>query len=108
MAGELFTDASFTGGPINVDALSQVLGLNRNYFRAFRGAEPGQTTVILGGVHGNEPAGPAAFWKLFPTLKVDRGTVWFGLGDVDAMRLGQRTTAGDFKFNLNRMFVPAD
>lgn len=65
------------------------------------GSEPGPTSVILVGIHGNEKHGPIAASKVIPTLKVKRGKVLFVVGNPRALELGVRETDA----NLNRMFT---
>ncbi len=40
----------------------------------FKGARPGPTLVILGGVHGNEHCGPDAINRMMEDLRIDAGT----------------------------------
>ncbi len=65
-----------------------------------QGKEKGPTSMILTGVHGNEPCGVIAFKKILPTLKVQRGRVFFGYGNPKAIKAGARFVESD----LNRMF----
>ncbi|MBP7927612.1 succinylglutamate desuccinylase/aspartoacylase family protein [Patescibacteria group bacterium] len=64
------------------------------------GKEPGQTSIILVGVHGNEQCGVEALKKLLPTLSISRGTVLFILGNPKALGANARY----IEANLNRMF----
>jgi succinylglutamate desuccinylase len=66
------------------------------------GSKPGPTSVILAGVHGNEPAGILAFEKIIPLLVVDAGKVIFDIGNPEAVKKGIRF----MDINLNRMLLP--
>ncbi len=61
---------------------------------------PGPTVVLLAGVHGDEPCGLQAFGRIIPQLKIIRGRVIFELGNVQAIKRGER----ECDTNLNRMF----
>ncbi|MBI4086990.1 succinylglutamate desuccinylase/aspartoacylase family protein [Candidatus Kaiserbacteria bacterium] len=70
----------------------------------FRGKEPGPTSVILGGVHGNETCGVEAIRNILPNLAIEKGRVFIGYGNPRAIAANQRFTEA----NLNRMFKPDD
>lgn len=72
----------------------------REAFIQIIGKEDGPTSVILAGVHGNERCGVDAFDKMLPNLTIDRGCVWFGYGNPQAIEANVRFTEA----NLNRMF----
>jgi len=61
---------------------------------------PGNTTVILAGVHGNETCGIKAFEKIIPDLEIKKGTVHFIYGNPKAIKENVRY----IDVNLNRMF----
>src|SRR3989344_6869699 len=67
-----------------------------------KGEEEGPKSIILAGVHGNERCGVDALQTLLPTLKIDRGIVWFVYGNPRAIEKKIRYT----ETNLNRMFKP--
>lgn len=69
-------------------------------FIKIKGKEAGPTSVILAGIHGNETCGIQAFQEIIPSLKIDRGEVWFGYGNPKAIEQSIRFTDA----NLNRMF----
>ncbi|HEY4505674.1 MAG TPA: succinylglutamate desuccinylase/aspartoacylase family protein [Candidatus Paceibacterota bacterium] len=69
-------------------------------FIELRGREAGKTSVILAGVHGNETCGVEAFKKILPKLQIERGRVFFGYGNPEAILKKVRQTES----NLNRMF----
>lgn len=75
---------------------------NRDKFVRLDGNSAGPTSIILGGVHGNEIAGPKAFANILPGLQLDNGSVWFGYGNPLAIRRGVRAV----DTNLNRVFRP--
>ncbi len=75
---------------------------NRDKFVRLDGNYAGTTSIILGGIHGNELAGPKAFANILPNLHLENGSVWFGYGSPLAMKRGVRAQ----DTNLNRMFVP--
>lgn len=66
------------------------------------GRLPGPTSVILAGVHGDEPCGLEAFTKIIPTLQIGAGKVFFIYGNPRAIQASSRFT----ETNLNRMFKP--
>lgn len=65
-----------------------------------KGERPGPTIVIIGGVHGNEPAGYLAARKLVK-WKIGRGTL---VVMPDAHREAIRRNARGYPANMNRMF----
>lgn len=65
-----------------------------------RGAKTGPTSIVLGGVHGDETCGVNALTTLLPTLSIERGTVYVAYGNPRAIALNKRFT----ETNLNRMF----
>ncbi|MCD8494519.1 MAG: succinylglutamate desuccinylase/aspartoacylase family protein [Candidatus Pacebacteria bacterium] len=65
-----------------------------------QGKEAGPTSVILVGVHGNEPCGVRALEHILPNLTLTRGTVHVLLGNPRAYQKGVRFT----EMNLNRAF----
>ncbi len=75
---------------------------NQDSFLEISGKESGPTSVVLAGVHGNEPHGLRAFDLVIPKLEVQRGVVWFGKGNPRAILKNTRDTEGD----LNRKFKP--
>lgn len=64
------------------------------------GNEPGPTSVILAGVHGDERGGIDAFKKILSTLAIEKGKVFLGYGNPRAILVNKRFT----EQNLNRMF----
>lgn len=64
------------------------------------GALPGPTSMVIGGVHGNEKCGVQALNKLLPTLKIQKGRVLFAYGNPRAIAQNVRLT----EMNLNRAF----
>ncbi len=71
------------------------------------GLEEGPTLIIVGGMHGNEPAGVLALQRLLPRLAADpsalaRGRVVGLAGNRKALRQKQRFLAHD----LNRHWLP--
>lgn len=64
------------------------------------GKKPGSTSVVLAGVHGNEPCGVLAVERVLKTIKIERGTVYFILGNPEALAENTRKT----EFDLNRSF----
>ena len=65
-----------------------------------KGRNGGPTSMILAGVHGNEPCGVEAFKRLLPSLTIQKGRVFFGYGNPEAIKRKVRFTEAD----LNRMF----
>ncbi len=75
----------------------------KNGYVMKKGKESGPTSVIIAGNHGNEACGIKAFEKILPTLVVEKGTVFFVLGNPEAIQQNKRFTEA----NLNRMFRKA-
>lgn len=68
------------------------------------GIEPGPTSMILVGVHGNERCGVEAIEQLLPTLTIEKGKVIIAYGNPRAIEQDVRFT----ETNLNRMFKSDD
>jgi predicted deacylase len=70
---------------------------------ALRGADPGPTLIVVGGLHGNEPEGIAAARAAFASLSPGavRGEVVALVGNLRAVALGRRHVGRD----LNRMWT---
>src|SRR5205814_7401338 len=68
-----------------------------------RGTRPGPTLILLGGVHGNEPAGIIAARSVLADLTVDMvsGEIIAFVGNARAVAVGKRYLACD----LNRMWT---
>ena len=64
------------------------------------GANPGTTSIIIAGIHGDERGGIDAFEEIIPNLKIENGRVIFMYGNPEAIKLNKRFTEA----NLNRMF----
>jgi len=65
------------------------------------GKNPGNTVVVMGGVHGDEICGVEAVEKAM-SLEIENGKVYFILANLKAMELGVRQT----DVNMNRVFRP--
>jgi succinylglutamate desuccinylase len=77
------------------------------YFERFielAGTDPGSTSVVLVGVHGDEVCGVQALERLLPSLAIEQGRVFIGYGNPRAIGQGKR----QIDVNLNRMFKPDD
>ena len=72
------------------------------------GPNPGPTLILIGGLHGNEPAGPAALRQLMQIIETHqaelRGTVVAMLGNIGAIKTNQRYRSAD----LNRLWTPTN
>jgi succinylglutamate desuccinylase len=70
-----------------------------------RGAEAGPTLIVIGGMHGNEPAGIVAAREALGGLDADavRGEVIALIGNLRASTIGRRYIAHD----LNRLWTAA-
>ncbi len=71
------------------------------------GPEPGPILIIVGGLHGNEPAGVKALQRVLPQLAADAGGLVCGrviglAGNRKALRRKQRYLSHD----LNRYWLP--
>lgn len=64
------------------------------------GRKPGSTSVVLAGVHGDEPCGVQAVSEVLESIKVERGIVYFLIGNPEALAAKTRKT----EFDLNRSF----
>jgi predicted deacylase len=71
---------------------------------ALRGSAPGPSLIIVGGIHGNEPAGIAAALGALAALSIDdvRGEVIALIGNCRAVAAGRRHLGRD----LNRLWTP--
>lgn len=65
-----------------------------------KGNKSGKTSIILAGVHGNEPCGIEAFSQIIPTLAIEHGEVYFLIGNPKALESNIRF----IDENLNRLF----
>ena len=79
--------------------------MNGDGFVTIKGKLPGKKVMVLGGVHGNEYFGVEAIQEILKSIeigemKIERGKVTFGFGNLRAMEKGVRYT----ETNLNRMF----
>ncbi len=70
-------------------------------FTRIQGQTEGPTSVILGGVHGNEVCGVEAIDTILPNLNIEHGTLWIGKANLRAIDQNVRSVDA----NLNRMFV---
>lgn len=64
----------------------------------------GPVSVILAGVHGNEKSGVKALEKLLPNLQIERGRLFTGFGNPQAIKVNKRYV----DYDLNRLFVSDD
>ncbi|MEI6479932.1 MAG: succinylglutamate desuccinylase/aspartoacylase family protein [bacterium] len=64
------------------------------------GREPGPTSMILVGVHGNEKCGVEALNKILSKLEIQKGKAFFAYGNPQSIDQNVRYTEA----NLNRMF----
>lgn len=69
-----------------------------------RGEKAGRTLTVMAGVHGNEVCGVKAFQAMLPKMEIERGTVHFILGNLQAISNGKRQV----DMNMNRAFRPDD
>ena len=60
----------------------------------------GPTLVIFGAIHGDEICGPEAFKRVIPSLQIKRGSVYFIIGNPEALQQRKRS----IDTNLNRLF----
>ena len=70
-------------------------------FYTFEGNEPGPTSVILGGVHGNEICGVEAVEQTIQDVALQAGRLIIGIANPKAIELNVRQVEA----NLNRMFA---
>ncbi|MSR62426.1 MAG: hypothetical protein EXS08_08275 [Planctomycetes bacterium] len=90
------------GGPADLQALPRVLGV-----QPARGAARGTLLFVVGGVHGNEPAGVRAIRKVLAEIEayglVVEGRVVGLVGNATALAQGKRFLGTD----LNRLWTDA-
>ncbi|MEK9160940.1 MAG: succinylglutamate desuccinylase/aspartoacylase family protein [Patescibacteria group bacterium] len=67
-----------------------------------KGVDPGPTSMVIAGVHGDEKSGVAAFAAILPTLSLQKGRVFFAYGSPRAITAHTRFVEA----NLNRLFKP--
>lgn len=72
----------------------------KKLFRGFliKGTNKGPKSIIIAGMHGDEPCGVHAFLKILPKLQIDNGEVTFLIGNPKALGKNIRFT----EYNLNR------
>lgn len=70
-------------------------------FVRLTGSESGPTSIVIGGVHGDEICGPEAIFRVLPSLSIERGSVLIGFGNPPAIEKRERFLGA----NLNRMFA---
>jgi len=75
-----------------------------NEIRKVEGEKAGFASLILGGVHGDEPCGVEAIGEVFSGLDISSGKVYFGYGNPRAISAQKRFIDA----NLNRLFVDED
>ena len=66
-----------------------------------KGVLPGKTVAVFAGIHGNEKAGISVVTNLAKDLQILQGTVYFVLGNPEAISKNIRYTES----NLNRDFL---
>lgn len=76
--------------------------MNKDEVIELKGSNPGQTSIILVGVHGNEICGVEAMDQILPNLKIETGKVLIAYANPKAIEQKVRFT----ETNLNRMFLP--
>lgn len=89
-----------------LETTDQALGAaSHHLIGSVKGWEPGPTLILLGGIHGNEPAGVLACRRAFALLKENqsavRGEVVFLAGNTRALLKGSRYVDED----LNRRWT---
>lgn len=68
------------------------------------GKQPGPTSMIMAGIHGDEVCGIDALKKILPNLTIENGRVFFAFGNPRAIEQNKRF----IDFNLNRFFIDSD
>jgi hypothetical protein len=71
-------------------------------FVELKGAQPGPISVVLVGVHGDDVSSIAMLEAAIATLSIQKGTVFFGVGNHKAAELKIRSVGAD----LDRLFRP--
>jgi succinylglutamate desuccinylase len=83
---------------------SQLANPGEHMIAAVRGSLPGPTLLILGGIHGNEPAGVLAAERVLPRLQERRGEL---RGEVVMLRGNSRALQRNVRYisaDLNRLW----
>src|SRR3989344_287896 len=62
--------------------------------------KPGNTLVVLAGIHGNEICGVKAFDSMINNLTIESGKVYFIYANLEAIKQNKRF----IDYNLNRLF----
>jgi len=65
------------------------------------GNNPGKTTIMITGVHGNEKVNVKLFDRIIPELRIDNGRVVFLYANLEAIEQNKRF----IDINLNRAFI---
>jgi len=90
----------------NPEPASQLASPGEHLIASIRGSLPGPTLLVLGGIHGNEPAGVLAAYRLLPRLH-DRSA--YMRGEVVLLRGNTRALARRVRYidgDLNRQWTP--
>ena len=78
--------------------------MKENDIFEFTGKQSGKTSVVLVGVHGDEPCGVEALQSILPSISILSGKVTFIIANPPALKENKRF----LKANLNRMFLDPD
>lgn len=85
-------------------ALDQHISVDR-IIGHIKGSKPGPTTIFVGGIHGNEPAGVFGLQKVFNKLQEDgveiAGNFYAIAGNLWALERGERFQ----RYDLNRLWT---
>lgn len=85
-------------------SMSKYFSEKQHYIFTVRGNNPGRTTAIVAGVHGNEPGGVKALERAITLFPITHGVVHYVIGNPEALRAGKRF----LEINLNRAFLKGD
>jgi succinylglutamate desuccinylase len=88
-----------------LEPASHVFNPQAHVLAAIRGPIPGPTLIILGGIHGNEPAGVLAAARVAPRLRAKEGHL---RGEIALLRGNARALARKVRYideDLNRQWT---
>lgn len=100
--GNLYFMLATRAAPI----VSQPTNTGRHVIASITGTKPGPTLIVIGSVHGNEPAGAIAAGRIVPKLQKYRSSM---VGEVILLSGNTRALAQGVRYmdtDLNRLWTP--
>ncbi|MEM9022159.1 MAG: succinylglutamate desuccinylase/aspartoacylase family protein [Bacteroidota bacterium] len=91
--------AKFQASTSEISTIPRLIG-------QLKGAQPGPTVILMGGLHGNEPSGIIALEQVFKALEqqaiTPKGHILALRGNTAALQQGKRY----LRYDLNRVWTP--